>query len=165
MKAAYTFYHFAAGDIVAFNAHGFTVGLTEARARIKAFETKFRIDYRFAYKKFDAEELIYNDFTPFILQLAGLSFKSIAFHTGVGFSLQWETSQDINHTSVAAVTNFDFGISFPTDLEFKLGDRFMFYGEYRPRITVITEPGGLLPFIQHISSFGIQVNIANVYDY
>ena len=165
MNAAYTFSHFAAGDIVAFNAHGFTVGLTDARFHFGVFEMKIRTDYRFAYKKFDAEELIYNDFTPFILQLAGLSFKSIAFHTGIGLSCQWETSQDINHTSVAAVTNFDFGISFPTDLEFKLGDRFMFYGEYRPRITGFTKPYNLLPFIQHISSFGIQVNIANVYDY
>ncbi len=165
MNAAYTFSHFAAGDIVAFNAHGFTVGLTDARFHFGVFEMKIRTEYRFAYKKFDTEELIYNDFTPFIFQFTGFSFKSIAFHTGIGLSCQWETSQDINHTSVAAVTNFDFGISVPTDLEFKLGDRFMFYGEYRPRFTVSTEPYNLLPFIQHISSFGIQVNIANVYDY
>lgn len=161
MNAAYTFSHFAAGDIVAFNAHGFTVGLTEARFRVKAFEMKFRIDYRFAYKKFGAEELIYNDFTPLILQL-GAAFKSIAFHTGMGLSCQWEISQDRNHLSAESATNFDLGISVPTDLEFKLGDRFMFYGEYRPRITFSDTS---LPFIQHISSFGIQVNIANVYDY
>ncbi len=161
MNAAYTFSHFAAGDIVAFNAHGFTVGLTDARFHFGVFEMKIRTDYRFAYKKFDAEELIYNDFTPFILQLAGLSFKSIAFHTGVGLSHHLETSKDLNHTSANAVTNYDLGISIPTDLEFKLGNRFMFYGEYRPRITFFDTS---LPFIQHTSSFGIQVNIANIYD-
>lgn len=168
MYTAYGFSHFAGGDIATFNAHGFTVGLNAARFRLDWFQIKLRTEYRFAYKKFEAEELIYNNFSPVILQIGaafkpgilqiGAAIKTVAFDIGIAPTIQWETNQNLEHPAANGGTNVEFGMGIPIDLEFPIGDRFMFYAEYRPTISLTG-----FPFIQHISSFGIQVNIANDY--
>ncbi|MGP1521271.1 MAG: caspase family protein [Treponema sp.] len=145
---------------LAFNSHGFTLGLTEARFHLEdGFDIKIRTDYTLCVKKFTTETIKYNEFN-FIVGQFGYKYKWFAFHFGLAPSFQWETVTTFNF--ITTVSNFIFGFKFPTDLEFSIYDRCILYVEYGPKISV-TGSKDLIPLIQHSFNIGIQIKIIDYY--
>ena len=156
---SYNFSKFENAEI-SFNTHGFTLGLTDARIHLKnGFDIKVRSNYTFGFKRFVFEQISYNEFTPFIIQMGYR--KCFGFHVGCGVpSLQWETTTSLKSPSPITTSIFRLFFNFQIDLELKIYDRFSIYTEYTAKLSLTSHPHNVIPFIQHSFSVGIQIKVA-----
>ena len=168
-NVGYNFSYFATKhNEIAFDAHGFTLGLTPARFRLfSGLDLKVRIDYKFAVKNFASEKLIYNDFSPVIFQI-GYYQGWFAFHVGFAvFSFLFETVSVPEQ--VFSTTHAQWGFTFPIDLELEIYDRYIFYAEYTPGIRFfllsIDKDYPSSFYINHALSIGFQIKIVDRYIY
>ena len=155
----YSLTHFVTkNNELKFNAHGLTLGLTEARFHFKnGFDIKVRTDYIFGVKNFSTEIIRYHDFNCPVGQI-GYRHRWFGFHAGFACSFQWETV--VASVFLGPISNFNFGARFPIDLEVSINDRFILYAEYSPRIILVSAPD-IIPFIQNTFNMGLQIRIVS----
>ena len=142
-----------------FEGHGLSIGLTPVQIRFNHFEMKL-LDaaYSLSYGGENTKERLYHIF-DFPGMLVGIDFKKAAVHAGCAFSVLWETDTSLKNSGRPVL-----GLTVPIDLEFRLGERFLLYSEYRPFIAqgILGKPitDSTTSFIKHSFHFGITVNLA-----
>ncbi len=146
---------------ISFIANGLSLCPLDSRLHFSSgFEIKVRSNLTLGVKNFDTEKITYTDFTIAIIQL-GYNYKWFTFHAGIGLlSLEWETVTNTENPLAKPISNIDFGLKFPIDLEFKVLNWLTLYIEYNPRIEFVTE---IFPFTMHAMNLGMQFKFHNTY--